>query len=157
MALVPLPTPEEIRDMSSDALLLKQQQYAAELKRLQLVEGLLRAEVVNRYFGTELVEGVNNYDLGKGYMLKVTYGYNYSLSESEKPKNGGMVKATSFALEQLRTMGNEGIFIADRLVKWKPELSISEYRKLSAEHKAVIDKALTVSVAAPKVELKEPA
>lgn len=156
MALVPIPTPEEIRDMSKDALLLRQQQYAAELKRLQLVENLLRAEVVNRYFGKDIVEGVNNYDLGKGYTLKVTHSYNYSLSESEKPRNGGLAKATSFALARIRNMGNEGAFIADRLVKWKPDLSLTEYRMLNDDFKKVIDEALTVSVAAPKVEISEP-
>lgn len=156
MALVPIPTPEEIRDMSKDALLMLQQKYTGELARLKLVESLLRAEVVNRYFGSDIKEGMNNYDLGRGYTLKVTHGFNYNLSESEKPKNGGVVKATSLALARIKTLGNEGAFIAERLVKWTPELSITEYRKLGDEYKKIIDTALTISAASPKVEVAEP-
>lgn len=44
--------------------------------------------------------------------------------------------------------------LTGRLVNWKPELSISEYKKLPDEARAVIDTALTITPATPTLELK---
>lgn len=44
----------------------------------------------------------------------------------------------------------------EKLVKWKPELSISEYRAASDELKAAIADVLTITDGAPSLELIDP-
>jgi len=99
-------------------------------------------------FDASKEEGTQNIDLANGWKLKVVKKLNYKLDNTED--------ATDKALDKLEKMGPEGMFIAERLVKWKPELSVSEYRKLSASFKAVIDTVLTTSPGAPTLELVEP-
>jgi hypothetical protein len=100
-------------------------------------------------------EGVNTLPLEYGYALKVTGNRNYSLAY----KNGEIDEA----LQHIRMLGAEGAFLADRMVRWKPELSLAEYKKLDKANpthrrvKELIDGALTITESAPKVEIKEPA
>ena len=42
----------------------------------------------------------------------------------------------------------------ERLVTFKPSLSVSEYRRLSAADKATIDSVLTVKLAAPTISIE---
>ena len=93
-------------------------------------------------------EGTARVPLGNGYQLKAVGKLNYKLDN----KDG----ATEKALEELETAGNEGKFLADRLVKWSPELSITEYRKLDPQYKVIIDKVLTINPGAPTLEIEEP-
>lgn len=94
-------------------------------------------------------EGVNTIDLGKGYALKVTQPYNYTLKDTEK-------LSVDDALDKIEKAGNEGKFIVDRLVKFEPKLSVGEYRKLSPQYRGIIDEVLTVKPGSPQVELVEP-
>ena len=103
-------------------------------------------------------EGVNTLELGNGYALKLTHKMNYTLSNSDKPKDGNTPLATDAALDAIEKLGNEGSFIAKRLVKWKPELSVTEYRLLLDDSpiKKAIDKALKIAPATPSFELVAP-
>lgn len=102
-------------------------------------------------------EGVNNIDLGQGYVAKVGVKYNYKLdSDNDKVEE---------ALDKIELVGNEGKFIADRLVKWSADLSVTEYKKLvedapaSAAAKQILDiinGVVTVTDGAPTLEIKEP-
>ena len=97
-------------------------------------------------------EGMNTLPLDYGYELKVTGSKNYNLDAD----------GTNDALEHIKRLGNEGAFIGERLVSFKPSLSLTEYRKLdvsNATHKRIkelIDGALTITDSAPKVEIKPP-
>lgn len=132
-----------------DAAILAWQVKSTALAVAAREEKDARAEVIKLAFDT-LKEGTNTVELGKGYKLSVKQPYYYKLDTAEENK------ATDEALTKLEEMGNEGAFIADRLVKWKPELSISEYRKLDDKYKAVIDKVLTISPGSAQVELVTP-
>lgn len=89
--------------------------------------------------GTENVE----FSTGK---LKIVRALNYKFTTD----NDG-IDAVLDAIEKSMEGGN---VIAERLVKWKGELSLSEYKLLSADNKARIDRILEATPATPSVEFK---
>lgn len=151
-------TPEQIKQAKRDELLMAWQTASAQLENAKVAEIQARTEVVKLMFGGKPApEGTNNFELGNGYVLKITGKVNYNLSESAKPKTPGMQPwATRQALNELEKTGNEGKFIAERLVTWKPELKLSEYRDLAPQYKKIIDAALTTSDGTPTVEIVAP-
>lgn len=103
-------------------------------------------------------EGMNTVDLGGGYALKAAIKYNYKLD----PDNA-KVEA---ALDRIEALGNEGKFVAERLVSWTPNFLLTEYRKLqddaetgsvfAKEALKIVGEILTITDAAPTLEIKEP-
>lgn len=93
-------------------------------------------------------EGTTRVPLANGYHLKAVGKMNYNLANKEGETEG--------ALTKLAAAGPEGAFIADRLVKWTPELSITEYRKLAPHYKTIIDTVLTIKPGAPTLEIEAP-
>jgi|WetSurMetagenome_2_1015567.scaffolds.fasta_scaffold103746_2 hypothetical protein len=113
-----------------------------------------RAAVVAHVFdGADY--GTNNFDLGNGYTLKYVRSINYTLDTKDVDPNTG-ASNTDRALDNIRALGNDGQFIADRLVKWKPELSVSEYKLLPNTHKKIIDTVITTKDASPSIEITGP-
>lgn len=149
--------PEQLKQAKRDELLMAWQAASAALENAKVAETQARQAVTTLLFPQGVPEGTNNIDLGNGYTLKIVGKVNYTLSESAKPKNPAMQPwATRTALNQLEKTGNEGKFIAERLVKWSPELSLTEYRALAPQYKAIIDKALTTSDGMPSVSIEAP-
>lgn len=104
-------------------------------------------------------EGTTNVELGAGYKAKVVNKYNYKL-----PPDNDKVWLT---LDKISAIGNEGKFIADRLVSWHPTFLKTEYVTLQEEAekgseaaksilKIVNDELITIELAAPTLEIKEP-
>lgn len=116
------------------------------------LEASLRQEVLKDFydFGGEadLREGTENLELGNGYKLKATF----KLSRKLENKNGETYKALFAIAENFEG----GKLYAERLVKWSPDLSVSEYKKLPADIRAVIDECLTSKAATPSLEIVEP-
>lgn len=99
--------------------------------------------------------GTNTYELGKGYEVKGVRKLNYNLANGQGE--------TEAALDAIAKLGNEGQFIAERLVGWTPKLSLTEYKKLEPDAnpthkriKEIIDGVLTITDGAPTLEVKEP-
>ncbi len=104
-------------------------------------------------------EGTTNVELGNGYKAKVVNKYNYNLaSDNDKIWD---------ALTKIETVGNQGKFIADRLVSWTPNFLKTEYTTLqeeadkgSQDAKAILaivnNEMLTITEAAPTLEIKPP-
>lgn len=133
--------------LNQDQLLMLHKEKQDKLAEVKNDEMVLRKYIVNRAFPTKQ-EGVNTLDLGGGYELKAGVKFNYKLD----PDN---LKVED-ALDELAKLGNEGSFIADRLVNWSASLSLTEYRKLEPQYKKIIDKVVTITDAAPTLEIKEP-
>lgn len=112
-----------------------------------------RKYVVSRAF-PDATEGTNTIELNNGYSLKANVKYNYKLSDND------IVKKT---LDKISKVGNQGSFIADRLVSWHPSFLLTEYHKLqedqTEESKTIlklVNEMLTIDEAAPSLEIKEP-
>lgn len=130
-----------------DNLIMAWKQAETELAAIKSKELALRNEIVALCFEPGR-EGTQNLDLGMGYKLKAVIKNNYNLANRE-----GQTDAAIAAMEK---SGQEGKFIAERLVRWKPDLSISEWRNLPEKFRKLFQNALTISPATPSLELVPP-
>lgn len=129
------------------AVLDAHRQSVATLKAAKEAEAQLRAEVISLFserVNDANASGVENIDTGYG-KLKITHKLNYTLG------NANLVDKALDLIEKSQEGGN---IIAERLVSWKPELSVREYKLLSPQQKAYIDTVLTVKPGTPSVELE---
>ncbi len=142
--------------MSEDDLLMLWQKRKEAIETAKADEIDLRKYIVGRAF-PQKNEGMNNKDLGNGYTLKAGIKYNYNLADNDKVED---------CLNKIAAIGNQGSFIADRLVSWKPSFLLTEYRALQDEKDKgdqaaikileVVNEMLTITEAAPTLEIKEP-
>lgn len=150
-------TPSNSLDaMSEDELLMLWQQRKDAIETAKAEEMDLRKYIVSRAF-PQKSEGMNNKELGNGYVLKAGVKYNYNLASNDVVED---------CLNHIAKLGNEGPFIADRLVGWTPSFKLTEYRLLceardKGEQHAInilkyVDTMLTITEAAPTLEIKEP-
>jgi len=141
--------------LSQDQVLLKWQQAKDALAKAKDFELELRKYVVSRAF-PDRTEGMNTIELGAGYALKAGVKFNYTL-DSDNAK----VEA---ALDAIAKVGNQGSFIADRLVVWRASFLLTEYRELCKDDatedqkviRRIIESVLTITDAAPTLEIKAP-
>jgi hypothetical protein len=142
--------------LDQDQLLLLWQEKKEAITKAKNEEMELRKYIVGRAF-PDAKEGTNTAELGNGYELKAVVKFNYKLADNDTVENG---------LDAIAAIGNEGSFIADRLVGWTPAFHLTEYRKLqeeaengSGEARAILReviKFLTIEDAAPTLNIKEP-
>lgn len=140
-------------NLQRDNNILAWQNAAKQLDAIKTLEMELRNKVFGDNFPDANV-GTNNLDLGMGYKLKGVRKLNYNLANGEGQ--------TEKALDEISKLGNEGVFIAERLVGWTPKLSLTEYNKLEGSNpthkriKAIIDSVLTITDGAPTLEVVPP-
>ena len=137
-------------------------------------ESAKRAEVVAEFFPTPIV-GTNRQVLPPEISgaFKLVHKLSYSLGDkdlidpalNEKVSIETQVDAL---LDAITGLGQEGPLLAERLVKWKPELNEPEYKTLSKriaenlaspveiEAKRMLDGILTVKPASPTLEYEPP-
>lgn len=142
--------------LDQDKLLVLWQQKKDAIETAKSAEMELRKYIVNRAF-PQKHEGTNTLELGGGYELKANVKFNYRLADNV------LVEAT---LNEIEKVGNEGQFIADRLVSWTPNFLLTEYRALQEQAEKgsqqakdilkLVEKMLTITDAAPELKIKEP-
>jgi len=142
--------------MNEDALLLLWNGKKAAIETAKAEEMELRKYIVGREFPKKQ-EGTQRKELGNGYELKAVVKYNYNLADNDTVEK---------CLDHISALGNEGPFIADRLVSWKPNFLKSEYndlleRKSKGDERAIkilsiIDQMLTITEGAPTLDIVEP-
>lgn len=143
--------------LNSDGLLMLHQTLKAQLDHFKEREMTYR-KVTAKVLVPNAHEGMNTVELGNGYQAKVAVKYNYKLdSDNDKIWEG---------LDKIKALGNEGSFVSDRLVSWQPNFLLTEYRQLQEDAEKgsqfakdalrVIEGFLTISEAAPTLEIKEP-
>lgn len=139
----------------------------AELETVKNSEMELRKRVAEVLFPNP-VKGTQRFQLdNQGTAIKLVYKLNHTLGDAEKinPETGAKIRKDDQVFEAQREMealGETAGLLADRLIKWTPDLSVSEYEKLDcndpiqAKLKEMIDKILTIKPAAPSLEFEEP-
>jgi hypothetical protein len=142
--------------MSEDQLLMLWDSKKKAIEVAKEEEMDLRKYIVSRAFPAKQ-EGSNKKELGNGYNLKATVKYNYNLADNDTVEK---------CLNHIAALGNEGPFIADRLVSWKASFLKTEYndllaRKDKGDQRAmdilnIVNQMLTISEAAPTLEIREP-
>lgn len=113
-----------------------------QLRKLKDQEMALRKRIFKTYFPTP-AEGTNKFDLPASYVLKGTYPIDRKVDVA--------------ALKAGAQLFAEKLIRVDLLVEWDPKLSISQYRKLTAEQIAVFDRCLIVKPGSPALEIVLPA
>lgn len=136
-------TPEQ------DKLLAAWRKASDDKRAVTALELELREQVI-AVFSTETDEmhkGTETVDLGFGrYELKIVHKLSYKLGEND---------AVKAALSQIAVSMEGGAILADRLVSWKPEISVSEYDKLTGGLRGIIDRVLTIKPAQKTIEIKQ--
>lgn len=134
-----------------DAKILAWEAAVKLLAAAKDAEAALRKEVLAEAFAFDpeaLREGTENFELGNGYKLKAVFKISRNLNNENE--------AVDKVLSKIEKTGPEGAFIAERLVKWKPELSVTEYKKLPEKFKKLFDEVVTSKEAMPSLELVAP-
>lgn len=93
-------------------------------------------------------KGTENVDLGNDYKLKIVKKINYGFVPDRNQINA--------VLNGIESTGEVGKLIADRIVKWNPVLSMTEYNQLDPEFKKAMDTIIVTTEGAPTVEIVEP-
>jgi hypothetical protein len=128
----------------------------ANIKSLVAQEAEMRRSLFGSAF-PQLNEGTDYFDLGNGYRLKGVQGTSYSLNNSVKE---GL--KTDAAVEQIEKLGPAAEVYAEKLINWKPELSVKAYKDLlltdplQKRIKDIIDTVLTTKPSMPTMEIVAP-
>lgn len=139
-----------------DGLLMLWQKAKDDIEKAKNFEMEIRKLAVKATF-EKPKEGTNTVELGEGYKAKSVIKYNYNLADND---------TVEACLEEISKVGNEGSFVADRLVGWTPSFKLTEYRLIQegvekGDPSAIkimncINRMLTITEAAPTLEIKEP-
>lgn len=124
------------------ALLDEWNKAKAELDALTVRERDLRAQVVAAFYpGVVGAEGTENVDLPSGWYLSTVFKKSYTLDNREN--------ATAIVAKNLPSA------LRDRVITWKPELRVGEYKKLDPAHRDLVNTVLTIKDAMPSVTIKQ--
>jgi len=141
--------------MSKEQVLQAWVESSTALTAAKDAEMILRKQVVTLFPELDAKkEGTAYAPLANGWQLKVVKKQNYNLTD----KNG----ATDKALEAYENAAGspeeygKRKLITERLVSWKPALSIKEYREADDELLKALEGVLTITDGAPALELVEP-
>lgn len=74
-------------------------------------------------------EGTNTLEIGAGYVLKADHKYNYNLAKILKNDRFEVVAVLDDRLDEYQRE-TEDKAAAERLVKWSPEISVTEYKRM---------------------------
>jgi len=141
--------------LDRDALLMEWDKLKKAVETAKAAEMEMRKFIVKKAF-PEAKEGMNTQELGNGYQLKAGVKLNYNLVDNTTVEK---------CLDDISKIGNQGPFIADRLVGWTPRFLLTEYRKLQDEAETseeakqiikIVNEMLVITQAAPTLEIKEP-
>ena len=105
-------------------------------------ESTLRDAVVKSFANAEMLEGTETFDLPADYKLKISKKLDYKLSN----KNGEVS-----AIHALLS-----VELAEKLIKWTPELSVSTYKNLDTETQYLFNACLVIKPAKATVEIVAP-
>lgn len=112
-----------------------------ELSKLKNEEQLLRQKIFKGMFHNP-AEGVNSIPLADGFVLKGKRVINRTVDEA----------AFKSSIEELAKHGIR----TDEIVRYKPELVISAYRKLTEEQRHLMDTVLIIKEGMPGLEIVKP-
>lgn len=137
-----------------DKLLLQWEEAKVALEKAKELEMQLRKQVVDFAFDQNKQKGTETVELNNGYKLKVAKKLNFGWIKNDSGKTDHI--AIEKALQKIERDGDVGVLIAERLVKWTPDLSMTEYNQLSEKHKDIIDKVIVTTEGSPTLEIVEP-
>lgn len=138
-----------------DFLLARWEAAKATLEKAKADEMDWRKAVVKFAFDPNKKSGTEHIELDNGYEAKAVKKQNYGFIKNLETNRTDKAKIDA-ALTAIELRSPAGSIIAERLVKWTPDLSLTEYKQLPAEDKEIIDSVLIVTDGAPTLEIVAP-
>lgn len=120
---------------------------SAKLSEVKATESALRQQVIDKCF-VSMDVGTNKLPLGSGYILKATKKLTYNIKKNEITNDYSHVNGV---LDKLNNPQ-----LVDEIVRWKPELSSTAYKKLTKDEQQLINTIVTISEATPSLEMVVP-
>lgn len=119
-----------------------------ELAELKTAEALLRRRIYDQFF-PNAVEGTNNHELddGTGAVLKAKRVVDRKVDEAALDAYKAASKEEGSNLPKLPW---------NKLIRYKPELSKTEYNKLTEEERHACDGVLIIKDGSPQLEIVIP-
>lgn len=137
-----------------DYLLTTWQAKKAELEVAKEQEMIWRKKAVDFAFDDEKDSGTERIDLGNGYQAKAVKKLNYGFIKTAEGKLDK--QKIDDALSEIEATGPVGVLTAERLVKWTPDLSLTEYKQLPESFKKIIDAVIVTTDGAPTLDIIAP-
>lgn len=162
-------TPQpELSVQERDSLILSWRASVTDLAAIKEKEMSQRKTLANVLFPNPAV-GTQRFELGAGYSVKLVHKVTTSLvaidaPDRKKPDGSPLpfIEQMYAVADEIEACGNEGVFLAGRLLKWSCDLSFSEYKALDPANpthmaiKEIIDRHLVIKPGSPTLELEEP-
>lgn len=128
--------------------LVKWYEMRQQLALIVAEEAALRSRIFKHYFKTP-EEGVNSQALndGTGAVLKGTHVINRTVDQASLDALRKEMAEPDTKLPEIPV---------DELIRWKPELKVGEYRKLSPKQRKAFDRVLVVKPGMPQLEITIP-
>lgn len=127
-------------------LLLSQWRAKHELlQRIKAEEAALRKQLVDYAANPNVSEGTESQDLETGEKLKIRKTLLYCFTDKTAAKD---LEAA------FKNTDAKGEFLAERLIRWSPEVVVGEYRKLPEQYKAIADVYITSKPGMPEVKVE---
>lgn len=111
-------------------------------------------------------KGTQRYPLNAGYSVKLVHVLNYSLGDKDKLNDAGEKVSVNDQVEAVITeidaLGEVAQLLGERLLKFKYELSVTEYEALDLSNpiqlqvRNLVDKLITVKPGSPQLTFEEP-
>ena len=136
-----------------DRLLTLWQDSKTTLNEAQANEVLLRKAVVDFATDPKKEKGTVNVELGNGWLMKAVKKINISFKKNAEGKTDRAAIDRALAAIE-KEEGND--VVTERLIKWTPALSESEYKTLSPKYQKLIDAVLIRTPGTPTLEIVPP-
>lgn len=158
---------EEQRKRRQDAEVQTWLDAKTEAAKWKDEEMQARTVVSSSFFPTPK-KGTQYAPLGGGWRIKLVHGWNYKLGDSGRIGDDGLAVSIETQVRELEAkieaLGPEGAMIVNRVIRWKPELSATEYLRLADESSTDIEKEafelvtamLEISPKSPTLDMVEP-
>lgn len=138
-------------DDAQTNLVLQWREAQAALRDLKVKESVLRDAVLKAVFKDEttpgqVLAGTSKVEIGYGYGLKAGFTLTYKIKKAADDTYNNVVIALGSLPRQ----------IAEKLVRWTPDLSMSVYKTLTPEQRTIIDTVLEIKQGSSSLEMIEP-
>lgn len=152
LAVTDLLTDEEYATLTPAQKLAYWEALKPAMKAITDEEARVRRDIVAGLF-PNAQSGTNTFPLADGREVKAVIGTNYTLAGNE---------AVDAVCDQIERIGNQGAFLAERLITWTPKLAVGEYKELDTNSedqkliKSLLDTIITTKPAMPTLEIVTP-
>jgi hypothetical protein len=143
-----------------DRILAAWEKAKVDLEKAKADEMDRRKEFVKFAFDNEKLSGTERIPLSNGYEAKAVKKLNFKFVSDVEGVEA--LDALDAALTEIENVGPEGKFVAERLVRWSADLSLTEYKLLEkggefgVKVKSIIDRVIETTEGAPTLEIIPP-